>query len=190
MGVSRLLREPYVRWARGAREEVYAAVREADDSYVFSKSVHGRNLSDAERKWVFLANGEGNEWHDVGCITSARRVKAYGCHIAKGSLVVHDGVFGHDRLIRFLASPEEAYKSATREAHPKLQPVNSFIAELKHFLRCHVGVRTEYLVIYAAWIAFKSSLRDGEIGETIGLLESFCFQTKASFKVKDRYGAG
>ena len=71
-----------------------------------------------------------------------------------------------------------------------LRPVNSFISELKRFLRCHVGVRTEYLGIYAAWIAFKSSARDDGIEERIDLLESYCFQTKASFKVKDRYRVG
>ena len=125
-----------------------------------------------------------------GHITSAACVRTYGAHIKKGSLVVHDGIFSHDRLIRFLESPDEVYKTTTRESHPKLQPVNPFIAELKHFLRCHVGVRTEYLGIYAAWIAFKSSVREGGIEERIDLLESYCFQTKASFKVKDRYRVG
>ena len=125
-----------------------------------------------------------------GHITSAACVRAYGAHIAKGSIIVHDGIFSHDRLISFLESTDEAYKSTTRESHPKLQPVNSFIAELKHFLRCHGGVRTEYLGIYAAWIAFKSSVREGGIEERIDILESYCFQTKASFKVKDRYRVG
>ena len=123
-----------------------------------------------------------------GHITSARCVKAYGGHISKGTLVVHDGIFSHDRLIRFLESPDEVYKSTTRDAHPKLQPVNSLIAELKHFLRCHVGIRTEYLGLYAAWVAFKSSVREGKIEERIALLESYCFQTRATFRVKDRYG--
>ena len=123
-----------------------------------------------------------------GHITSARCVKAYGGHISKGAVVVHDGIFSHDRLIRFLESPDEVYKSTTRDAHPKLQPVNSLIAELKHFLRCHAGIRTEYLGLYAAWVAFKSSVREGKIEERIALLESYCFQTKATFLVKDRYG--
>ena len=122
-----------------------------------------------------------------GHITSAACVRTYGARIAKGSLVVHDGVFSHDRLIRFLESPAEVYKSTTREAHPMLQPVDSFIAELKHFLRCHTGIRTEYLGIYAAWVAFKSSVREGKIKERIALLESYCFQTRATFRVKDRY---
>lgn len=125
-----------------------------------------------------------------GHITSAACIRAYGAHIKKGSLVVHDGIFSHDRLTSFLKSPDEVYKSTTRESHPKLQPVNSFIAELKHFLRCHVGIRTEYLGIYAAWIAFKSSVRGGDIEDRIDLLESYCFQTKASFKVKDRCRVG
>lgn len=44
---------------------VYAAVKEADDGYIFSKSVHGRNLSEAEKKWVLLADEGANAWHDV-----------------------------------------------------------------------------------------------------------------------------
>ena len=125
-----------------------------------------------------------------GHIAAAACVRTYGSHIAKGTIVVHDGIFIHGRLIGFLGSEDEVYKSVTRASHPKLQPVISFISELKHFLRCHGGVRTEYLGIYAAWVAFKSSVREGEIDERIGLLESFCFQTKASFKVKDRYRVG
>ena len=35
---------------------IYAAVKEAGDGYVFSKSVHGRNLSKKEKAWVVLEN--------------------------------------------------------------------------------------------------------------------------------------
>jgi len=35
---------------------IYAAVKEADDGYIFSKSIHGRNLSEKEKKWVLLEN--------------------------------------------------------------------------------------------------------------------------------------
>ena len=40
---------------------IYAAVKEADDGYIFSKSIHGKNLSQKEKKWVLLEN-EGNVW--------------------------------------------------------------------------------------------------------------------------------
>ena len=41
---------------------IYAAVMEANDGYIFSKSVHGRSLSDAERKWVLLDDDGANGW--------------------------------------------------------------------------------------------------------------------------------
>ena len=108
--------------------------------------------------------------------------------MAKGVRVVHDGIFGHGRLIRFPEATDEVCKSTAREAHSMLQPINSLIAEPRHCLSCHGGVRTECLGLYAAWIAFKPSVREGKIGERIDLLESHCFQTRATFRVKDRYG--
>ena len=35
---------------------IYAAVKEAEDGYIFSKSIHGRNLSAKEKAWVLLEN--------------------------------------------------------------------------------------------------------------------------------------
>ena len=42
---------------------IYAAVKEAEDGYIFSKSIHGRNLSEKEKKWVVLEN-DTNVWVD------------------------------------------------------------------------------------------------------------------------------
>lgn len=42
---------------------VYAAVKEAKDGYIFSKSIHGRNLSEKEKKWILLENDK-NTWVD------------------------------------------------------------------------------------------------------------------------------
>ena len=35
---------------------IYAAVKEANDGYIFSKSIHGKNLSEKEKKWVLFEN--------------------------------------------------------------------------------------------------------------------------------------
>lgn len=35
---------------------IYAAVKEANDGYIFSKSIHGKNLSKQEKTWVILEN--------------------------------------------------------------------------------------------------------------------------------------
>lgn len=42
---------------------IYAAVKEASDGYIFSKSIHGRNLSEKEKKWVVLENDK-NVWEN------------------------------------------------------------------------------------------------------------------------------
>lgn len=42
---------------------IYAAVKEANDGYIFSKSIHGKNLSQKEKIWLTLEN-EGNVFTD------------------------------------------------------------------------------------------------------------------------------
>ena len=42
---------------------IYAAVKEANDGYIFSKSVHGRNLSEKEKQWLILENDQ-NVWRN------------------------------------------------------------------------------------------------------------------------------
>lgn len=43
---------------------IYAASKEANDGYIFSKSVNGKNLSKQEKQWVLLEN-ENNIWNEV-----------------------------------------------------------------------------------------------------------------------------
>lgn len=35
---------------------IYAAVKEANDGYIFSKSIHGKGLSEVEKQWLLLEN--------------------------------------------------------------------------------------------------------------------------------------
>jgi transposase len=42
---------------------IHAAVVESKDGYIFSKSIHGRGLGDAEKKWLLLEN-DANVFHD------------------------------------------------------------------------------------------------------------------------------
>ena len=45
-------------------KNIYTAVKEANDGYIFSKSVHGTCIPDVERKWVLLDN-DATPWVDV-----------------------------------------------------------------------------------------------------------------------------
>jgi len=42
---------------------IHAAVVESRDGYIFSKSIHGKGLSDAEKQWILLDN-DTNVFHD------------------------------------------------------------------------------------------------------------------------------
>ena len=44
---------------------IYAASIEANDGYIFSKSVHGKNLTDTEKVWVLLNDEDANKWTEV-----------------------------------------------------------------------------------------------------------------------------
>lgn len=45
-------------------QNIYSAVKEAKDGYLFSKSVHGKNLSQSEKQWILLDNDQ-NKWKTV-----------------------------------------------------------------------------------------------------------------------------
>jgi hypothetical protein len=79
------------------------------------------------------------------------------------------------------------WKSTAKEAHARLQPVNSFIAEIEHYLNVHTGIRTRYLGLYCAWIAFRASVKGKDIAERVDELVRECYQISADFKSRTRY---
>lgn len=153
----------------------------------------GKKPRGVSRNQVVIAcavDSGGRRYAEVagkGHITSAQCLRTYGKHIEKGSYIIHDGIFSHDALVKSVSGGDEVWKATTNGAHKALQPVNSFISELKHYLTCHGGVRTEYLGLYAAWVAFKASINGKNIDEKIMDLEDVCLKTEAVFMVKDRY---
>ena len=44
---------------------IYAAVVEAKDGYIFSKAIRGRSLSKEEQDWILMDDDEFNKWEDV-----------------------------------------------------------------------------------------------------------------------------
>ena len=43
-------------------KNIYSAVKESNDGYIFSKSIHGKNLSEVEKKWILLEDDSANKW--------------------------------------------------------------------------------------------------------------------------------
>ncbi len=153
----------------------------------------GFRLRGVSRNQVAIACGvdsEGNRFAFVagrGHITKRECIETYGRHIAKGSTIAHDGIKGHEELIRRLGAKEELHKSSDPDYHQAMQPIDSFCSEIEHWLEVHRGSRTEYLGLNVAWIAFRSSINEANIEDKIDQLVSKCYQTKATFRVKDRY---
>lgn len=46
-------------------KNIYSAVKESNDGYIFSKSIHGKNLSEAEKKWILLEDNDANKWTSI-----------------------------------------------------------------------------------------------------------------------------
>ncbi len=44
---------------------IYSAVIESNDGYIFSKSIKGRNLSETQKEWVTIEDNDLNKWYDV-----------------------------------------------------------------------------------------------------------------------------
>ena len=188
------------------RMKVYTAAKKTRDGAVLSGVVwideklipvnggliwrrpDGKKPRGASRNQIAV-DAAGNRCAEVagkGHISSLQCLKTCGKHIAPGSAIVHDGIFSHDALVAFLGGASEVHKPTTGEAHAKLQKVNSFIAEIERFVTVHPGLKSDYLDLYVAWVAFKASLEEGKIGEKVAELLQICEETPAEFYRKSR----
>ena len=58
---------------------IYAAVKEANDGYIFSKSVHGRNLSETEKQWILLEDNADNRYTEHYTASGELKYKVKSC---------------------------------------------------------------------------------------------------------------
>lgn len=133
---------------------------------------------------------DGNKYAEIvgrGHISSKQCLNSYGKHIQRGTHIIHDGIFSHDKLIKQLNATDEIWKSTVKESEKHMQPINSFCSEIERNLIIHIGSRTENLQDYLNWIVFRSTINAKNINEKISKLESKCFQFKVTYRIKDRY---
>lgn len=122
-----------------------------------------------------------------GHLTKAKVMKIYGNRIKLGSLLVHDGIFPHRILVNSLGLSEEVAKSSWSGSKRTMQPINSFIAEIKRSMYKHIGGRSEYIQIYMDWIVYKGTLKGMKMKDKIAKTLAFCIQSGVVFRTKDRY---
>lgn len=135
-------------------------------------------------------DNNGNKYAEIvgrGHVSSKQCLNSYGKHIASGSHIIHDGIFSHDKLIKELNATDEIWKSVVKESKKHMQPINAFCGEIERNMIVHIGSRSENLQDYLNWIVFKSTINGDNIDEKVTQLESKCFQSKVTYRIKDRY---
>lgn len=122
-----------------------------------------------------------------GHITSKQCLDSYGKHIEKGSHLIHDGTFSHDKLIKELELTDEIWKPIIKDAKRAMQPINSFCAQIERNFVKHIGGLSANIQDYLNWIVFKNSIKGLPMKQKINRLEAVCLKSGVTYKVKDRY---
>lgn len=135
-------------------------------------------------------DNKGNKYAEIvgrGHISSKQCLNSYGKHIAPGSHIVHDGIFSHGKLIKEPNATDEIWKSVVKEPKKHMQPINAFCGEVERNMVVHMGSRSENLQDYPNWIVFRSTTNADNTDEKVTQLESKRFQSKVTYRIKDRY---
>ena len=135
---------------------IYAAVIEANDGYIFSKSVHGKNLSNKEKLWVIQEENEGNHWVDVRDKNNKLKYRykdcidtfEYKCRINPDDEKEEKFTVKEKRIVTF--NPSLA-KKQRREIYKMVEKLQSKIA-YKEAIKSDFGDSVKYVNLKAKTI--------------------------------------
>lgn len=138
---------------------IYSAVKEANDGYIFSKSVHGKNLSDIEKKWVLLVDDDTNKWTEIrdGFGSLKYRYKEciddfdYKCKINPNDTKEIKFTVKEKRIVTFNPSLARKQKAEIRKMVDRL--INKI--HYKEAIREELGDAVKY-------VNLKATTQDGE----------------------------
>ena len=178
---------------------IYAAVKEANDGYIFSKSVHGKNLSESERKWVLLADEEANKWHDVRDDKGRLRYRykecvdtfEYKCRINPDDAKEAEFAVKEKRIVTY--NPSLAAKQR-REIKKMVERLESKIA-YKEVIREELGDSAKYVNLEARTVEgekvkIAASLDQGKIDEDLAYAGyNLLVTSETEADARDVYGA-
>ena len=139
---------------------IYAASIEANDGYIFSKSVHGKSLSLQEKKWVLLSDEGPNKWTEI--------------KDANGRLIFRYKECVDDFEYRFTDDNGEAVSFKVREqravsynpslARKQMAQIQKQVDKAKEISTIRQSSRSDY-GDSAKYVDFAPADKDGEIVE-------------------------
>ena len=135
---------------------IYAASIEANDGYIFSKSVHGKNLTDTEKVWVLLNDEDANKWTEVRgpnnellyrykeCIDTF----SYSCKVKADDEKETKFTVKEKRIVTYNPSPAKKQRREIQKMVDRLQQKITY----KEIVREELGDAVKYVTIEAKTI--------------------------------------
>ena len=129
---------------------IYAAVKEANDGYIFSRSVHGTSISNIDRKWITSIDDGVNRWTEIK--HQDGRLK-YRFKVLKGlenGKVVDYDVFpykfkdGDGKEIKFSVKEKRVVYYNPALARKKKEEIKKEVAKLRNKMTYKEAVKEEF----------------------------------------------
>lgn len=141
---------------------IYAAVKEANDGYIFSKSVHGRNLSRQEKQWVLLEDNCANRYtayyDDIGNM----KYKIKSCtDTFSYSFKETDADTGEIRIVSFSVKEKRIVSFNPALAQKQKAEIMKEIQKASSYVTCK-DITKEELGDSAKYISVKTTDKDGK----------------------------
>ena len=154
---------------------IYAASIEANDGYIFSKSVHGKNLSKQEKNWVLLDNKE-NVWTEIKDTNGKLIFKYKECiddfeyHFTNDNGEIVSFKVKEKRVVSFNPSLAKKQKAQIQKQIDKAEEIST----IKQSSKSDYGDSIKY-------VNFTSTNKDGEIVEVHASLNQTKIDEDMSF---------
>ncbi len=141
---------------------IYAAVKEANDGYIFSKSVHGKNLSKAEKQWVLLEDDFANKYTVYYDEDGKMKYKIKSCvDTFKYSFKEADTDTGEIRTVSFSVKEKRIVSFNPALAEKQKAEITKEIQKATSYVTCK-DITREELGDGAKYIYVKSLDKDGK----------------------------
>ena len=133
---------------------IYAATKESNDGYVFSKSIHGKLLSTKEKKWLLLEDNDNNKWTNV-CDSNGQLKYRY-----KSCVDVFDYEFTNDegKKISFNLKEKRVVSYNPELARKQIFEINRQIEKIRK-LNTIKGIKRDEYGDSIKYVKFESNLK-------------------------------
>lgn len=141
---------------------IYAAVKEANDGYIFSKSVHGRNLSKKEKQWVLLEDKDANRYTACYDDNGNMKYKIKSCiDTFSYSFKETDADTGEIQTVSFSVKEKRIVSFNPSLAQKQKAEIMKEIQKASSYVTCK-DITKEELGDSAKYISVKTTDKDGK----------------------------